>query len=118
MQQFREERLLDRVQVLNGQRRCAQGLEAQEGFVEERVLVFFPVDELVLVPMAGRCWVCHSSLPPLNFHDPIQESNNLLHATLPDEVLSPGDGFVPEKQPQLVELANLDKLRLLYLPQV
>lgn len=41
-------------------------------------------------------------LPPLNLHDAVQQSHNLVHPALLDEVLDPSHGLVAEQKPQLV----------------
>lgn len=56
--------------------------------------------------------------PPLDRHDAVKKADNLLHTTLLDELLNPGDRFVSQKKAELVDLANFDEFGLLDLSQV
>ena len=55
-------------------------------------------------------------VPPFDLHDAMQQAHYLHHATLTNEGIDPSDGLIPQQQPELVDLANLDFFGLLYLP--
>ena len=57
-------------------------------------------------------------LPPLDIHDAIEQADDLFHASLLNKLLDPCHSLVAQKQPQFVNLTDLDELRLLHLPQV
>jgi hypothetical protein len=54
----------------------------------------------------------------LYLHDAIQKLDNLVHATIRNEGVHPTHRLISEKQPEFVQLSDLNKLRLLYFSQI
>lgn len=79
--------------------------------MQEIVLVLFPVEPINIsfVGLGGS----DKYIPPLYFHDAIEQLNDFIHTAIRNKGVDPSDRFIPQQEAKFVHFAYLHHLRLL-----